>query len=241
MSVLATVAVPATEFPLGSLFDLEGDLTVSVETMVPTSEAVIPYLWVPTDVAASVVDRLADTPSIAAASVIDEVDDNTLVRVEWAGRINGVLASIRESDAILRGAVGTDDRWTFRLRFPSYEALSSFYTACTSRGVSLELVQLHEAVDGDANRRFGLTPAQRDLVVAAYEAGYFDVPRKTTLVELGDRLGVSDSAVSQRLRRGLATLIDTTLIADSQPAEPDAPRLEAEADATLEADDDTGA
>lgn len=216
MSVIATVAVPSTEFPLGSLLDAEHNGRLSVETTIPTNEGVIPYIWVPGEVTDGVVDDLTSKPMVAAASVVDEYDDTTLVQIEWTAGVNGILESIRESDAIVTSAVGTTDRWTFRLRFPSYESLSEFYTGSVDRGLSIELVQLHEAVGSSDDRRFGLTEPQRELIAAAYEAGYFDVPRETTLVELGDRLDISDSAVSQRLRRGLDALIGSTLVVDPQ-------------------------
>ncbi|WP_436343938.1 helix-turn-helix domain-containing protein [Natronorubrum sp. FCH18a] len=214
MSIIATVVVPAAEFPLGSLSELDEDVTLTVEPTVPTSESVVPYFWAPASVADAVVDALEYEPVVATASIVDETDEHVLVKVTWNDRVNGILESIRERDAIVTSAVGTDTEWTFRLRFPSYEDLSGFYTNCVDQGISMELVQLHETVSSGTSREFGLTTAQRELITAAYRAGYFDVPRRTTLVELGQQLGVSDSAVSQRLRRGLAALIGSTIAAD---------------------------
>jgi len=39
------------------------------------------------------------------------------------------------------------------------------------------------------------------------ETGYFAVPSQVSLEELSDRLAVSDAAVSQRLRRGIESLL----------------------------------
>ncbi|ELZ01140.1 bacterio-opsin activator HTH domain-containing protein [Natrialba chahannaoensis JCM 10990] len=221
MSVIATVAVPATAFPLGSVLDTAGadDATVTIETTIPTSEGVIPYLWVPVDVADAIVTTLESRSMVSGVSVIDEFDGTALIEIEWATTVNGILASIQESDALVTNAMGTADQWTFRLRFPSYDSLSAFYTACVDREIPIELLQLHEAVGASDDQRFGLTTAQRELIVAAYESGYFDVPRGTTLVELGHELGISDSAVSQRLRRGLSTLIGSTLAIDPHHTE----------------------
>lgn len=218
MSIIATVVVPAAEFPLGSLSELDEGVTLTVETTVPTSESVVPYFWAPASAADEIVDSLEDEPVVATASIVDETDEHVLVKVTWNDRVNGILESIRERDAIVTSAVGTDTRWTFRLRFPSYEDLSAFYTNCVDRGISIELVQLHETASPGTGREFGLTTPQRELIAAAYRAGYFDVPRRTTLVELGERLEVSDSAVSQRLRRGLAALIESTIAADQSSA-----------------------
>ncbi|WP_440771312.1 helix-turn-helix domain-containing protein [Natronorubrum sp. DTA28] len=214
MSIIATIAVPAAEFPLGALADIDEDVTLTVETTVPTSESIVPYFWAPASAGDAIIDSIEDEPAVSTAAIVDETDDHVLVKVTWNDRVNGVLESIRERDAIVTSAVGTDAQWTFRLRFPSYEDLSAFYTNCVDQGISMELVQLHETVSPGSTRQFGLTTAQRELIAAAYRAGYFDVPRRTTLVELGERLEVSDSAVSQRLRRGLAALIDSTVLAE---------------------------
>lgn len=45
-----------------------------------------------------------------------------------------------------------------------------------------------------------ITDKQREAVEAAIEEGYYETPRRATLEDLAERLGVSRSAVSQRLR-----------------------------------------
>lgn len=228
MSITTTVAVPATELPFGPLADVDGEVTLTVEPTVPTGQKVAPYVWTPAEVADSLVESLEENPVVETVSIVDETDEHALLKVAWTDRINGVLEAIHEHDVVVRGAVGTGTQWTFRLRFPSYEELSAFYASCVDRGVSVELVQLHQTVAPDESPQFSLTAPQQELLLAAYDAGYFDVPRRTTLVELGERLDISDSAVSQRLRRGLAALIESTLAAGSAPDE----------DSTVEAESD---
>ncbi|MDQ2051314.1 helix-turn-helix domain-containing protein [Natronolimnohabitans sp. A-GB9] len=220
MSVIATVSVPAAAFPLGSSLEIDQDVTLTVETTVPTGDAVIPYFWAPATAADSLLESLESNDTVSSVSIVDEVADHVLVKVTWADRVGSILESIRERDAIVMNAVGSTTQWTLRLRFPSADDLSAFYTSCLERDISIELVQLHETVDPGRNDRFGLTGPQRELLAAAYEAGYFDVPRRVTLVELGDRLDISDSAVSQRLRRGLAALIDSTIAVDTNGESP---------------------
>ncbi|MFC4542140.1 bacterio-opsin activator domain-containing protein [Halosolutus amylolyticus] len=231
MSVIATIEVPSGEFPLGSLFDVASDATVTVETTVPASDVAVPYFWVPIGVTESLVEALESDPNVVDAVVVDETDTHVLVKVTWTDRVNGVLQSIRESNALVTSAAGTADSWTFRLRFPSSAELSAFYARCLDQGISIELIQLHEAVSPNSDCRFGLTAPQRELVLRAYEAGYFEVPRKTTLVELADRFDISDSAVSQRLRRGLATLVDSTLRVDPESSPHDVAHIGPDPDA----------
>lgn len=61
-----------------------------------------------------------------------------------------------------------------------------------------------------------VTPEQREVLVAAYEQGYFDQPRQVTQTELGQQFGISGRAVSNRLLRGTKNLISSNLL---EPAE----------------------
>jgi hypothetical protein len=52
-----------------------------------------------------------------------------------------------------------------------------------------------------------LSEQQYEALRTAFEAGYFAIPREITLQELAARLGISDTAASHRLRRGLQTVL----------------------------------
>lgn len=52
-----------------------------------------------------------------------------------------------------------------------------------------------------------LTEKQRQTLEMALEAGYYEQPRKADLADLAGRIGVSKSAVSQRLRTAEAKLV----------------------------------
>lgn len=49
--------------------------------------------------------------------------------------------------------------------------------------------------------RDGLTTRQRETLRLAADRCYFEIPRRATLADLADELGVSDQAISERLRR----------------------------------------
>jgi hypothetical protein len=66
----------------------------------------------------------------------------------------------------------------------------------------------------------GLTDRQREALRTAYELGHFAVPRGATLGEVAERLGVSRSAASERLRRAQTRLVEET-VATTWPPLPD--------------------
>ncbi|SNR47189.1 helix-turn-helix domain-containing protein [Halorubrum vacuolatum] len=53
----------------------------------------------------------------------------------------------------------------------------------------------------------GLTERQVETAVTAVERGYYDVPQATSLSELSEEFGVTNSAISQRLRSVERTLV----------------------------------
>ncbi|MFB6079881.1 MAG: helix-turn-helix domain-containing protein [Haloferacaceae archaeon] len=179
--------------------------------MIPTGEATIPYFWVETDDAADVEAALRESTLVAEAQVLDELDDETLFRVEWTDDVNGFIRTIGRSDVVVLDGRGHGDVWWFQLRFPDNDALAAFYRRCADDEVVVD-VESVQSVESTRTPELGLTTEQREALKVALDEGYFDVPREITLVELADMLGISDSAVSQRIRRGLAELLTTTVV-----------------------------
>lgn len=105
----------------------------------------------------------------------------------------------------------SDGGWLATLEVPEMESLQRFRDYCVERDVAFSVERLYRE-DEDPGAEFGLTPVQRETLVAAYENGYFDAPRNVTVDDLGALLGVSPSAISGRLRRGIRNLVGATLL-----------------------------
>jgi predicted DNA binding protein len=59
-----------------------------------------------------------------------------------------------------------------------------------------------------AEGRWGLTSAQAEALRAAFEMGYFAVPKGATADEVASAVGISKSAFLERLRRGQAAMFE---------------------------------
>jgi predicted DNA binding protein len=75
-----------------------------------------------------------------------------------------------------------------------------------------DIRQTTESADGHVRIDLGeLTAKQQQALELAVEAGYYERPRGVDLGELGERLGISKSAVSQRLRAAERKLIENAV------------------------------
>lgn len=58
----------------------------------------------------------------------------------------------------------------------------------------------------------GLSSAQRIALARAVEAGYYSIPREISTNELAAEFGITDQAVTERLRRGIKNFVTSTLL-----------------------------
>jgi predicted DNA binding protein len=223
MSVFTEFVVPVTAAPLGSLLAGRPGVTVEIDRRVRTDRSGL-YAWVDGIARDDLLAAVRDDEAVETAVVVDELRGRLLVWLDLAGGTTPLFEITTRPGGRLVGAAGTADGWTLYLQFPCQRAVSSFYEACVDGGIAAELRQIHHHEAGlGGGDGHGLSTAQHEAVRIAFETGYFEVPRETTIAELAERLDVSEQAVSERLRRGLHRLLAAT-VAD-------------EADETAETDD----
>jgi len=100
--------------------------------------------------------------------------------------------------------------WVVKTWFPSREAAKQLWDAARETGFDIDLDRISD-YGSIVSSRYGLTDAQREAILVALEAGYFDEPRGARLVEVADELGISQPAASGLLRRGIKRLVRSTV------------------------------
>lgn len=213
-TVRADVSLPASDFLLGETLGETPAVRFELERGVPSGQAVAPYLWATGRDLDDIEGRLLADGDVAAASILDQVEDEALVRVEWAPSAARFVEPLAKADGLLLDAVSVGRRWDLQLRFADRAALGDFYRHRQAAGHPFTLDGVRQpALRGPA--ALPLSAVQRETLGVAFESGYFEVPRRMTLEDLADELGVSDTAVSQRLRRGLGVLVGA-LVSDPE-------------------------
>jgi hypothetical protein len=210
MSTIASFSVRTRGFPLGRELATHSGVepALTLDRLVPMDGTLVVYGRAET----SDPDELRRAlPGGRPVEILDETDRGTLFRLELEREVDGFVDAMVETGAKFLQGVERTDGWQFSLRFDDYDAMTAFYHRCSGDDVDITVDELHTPGDRRGSELLGLTRPQQEALVVAVESGYYDVPRQATLEELADRLGISDSAVSQRLRRGTARLVRSSI------------------------------
>ncbi|WP_254543577.1 helix-turn-helix domain-containing protein [Halomarina pelagica] len=215
MATIAEFTLPVGAFPLGDALTAESEIRIELERIVPAEEGVLPFFWAWDSGDFDEFERrVREKRAVESLTAVDRVGTGVLYRARWNHAVAGLVAGITEAGASILEARGTADGWRFELRFPDRDVLREFRRYTVENEIPLRLRRLYGVTQMRAGERYDLTEEQRTTIVAAYERGYFDDPRRTTQQELADHFGVSQRAVSQRIQRGLYRLVGNTLAAD---------------------------
>lgn len=214
MSAIAELTVPASEFVLSDALAEVPDVHVEIKRVVAGTERVTPYFWASDADFDAFEAALRDDETIREISMLEgRADDERLYRVTWQAGVESLVTAISDAGATILEAVTEDGRrWELKILFPGREALSVFHDDCVSRDFSFRLERVYQPDNPQEEAEYGVTADQQEALRAGHDAGYFDVPRDTTLTELADRLDISRNALSARLRRGQRNLLSNTLV-----------------------------
>lgn len=199
---------------------LEATLERAPETVVyseesyATDEGIRSLFWAETDDWDAFEAALTDDPTVTDSKRLAETDARRLYGVYLTddGSANTTFPQWGDLDVVLLEATATVDGWEARMRVPDRDALSRYRAGLRERGIGFELEALYRET------RTGNAPASRlsddqfETLVAAHEAGYFDVPRTASQTDLAGEFGISAQSLSERLRRGTKALVEATLI-----------------------------
>lgn len=209
--VIAEFTIRAADFAFGEALRTDPALEVEIERIVPTGEAIMPYVWVRNGDFEHFEAVVGDDDHVADLDLIDHRGSERLYRVQWTEAVHSLTNGIESTDGVLLHASGSDV-WEYRIRFPDTTCLREFYEYLRAHDIPFQIQRLFDLSERPSEGpRAGLTPEQREAVLLAHERGYFDIPRQTSLVELARELDISDQACSERLRRGLDRLVSASI------------------------------
>ncbi|WP_229112522.1 helix-turn-helix domain-containing protein [Halapricum desulfuricans] len=224
MSVVLELSLPNSELSFGAILDVVPEARLRLERVVPVGTGAFQYVWVNVPERAAFEEAMQRHAVAESFEFLERENDELLYRVDWKAESDPFLQCLEAVDAAVLQARGAGKRWRFHLRFDENRDVSRFQRHCSEHGVSMSVKRILSDSAGEHVDEL-LSPCQRRTVALALERGYFDVPRRTTLSELADELGISDQAVSARLRRATRRLGHQALSEELTSDTPDNTRL----------------
>jgi predicted DNA binding protein len=210
-ATLVTAHLPTEEFALDETLTTVPDLSVTCASLVTAGKtASLPLLWFQTTAQETLAAALESDPTVTAAEALIHTDDRHLYRMEWDPSLGWLCQLLLNSQALLLDAQASERHWAVEILYPTRETLQDTSAYCEQYDLSFTIEAIRTLNPGQTTQ-YGLTPAQYEALTLAYERGYFSVPREIGLEDLADEIGVSHQALSERLRRGHATIINGVL------------------------------
>lgn len=195
------VAEVSTAFPQATFRLLSGIKTG--ETAVELGETI-------TDEPAAVVEATRAHEAITAYELLESDGRRVLAKYETTD--TDLYEFVQSSSLTIEFPVTVVNGWYEFSLTGTREELDRFQAALDGRSRAYELRSLVRTTEPDGL----LTARQREVLEAAVRAGYFEVPRQSTLAEVAAGLDVDKSTASGVLRRAQGRLVKWFL-ADTTP------------------------
>lgn len=206
---MSIVAEYETEFPrLSEALRAVPEVTLRQEDVRYTADREVKWVfWASGGDESAFLETLHDDPTFDRVRRIVETDAGRLYSTRrTVDPEEFILTVFDELDVQILDATYSSEGTTVRVRAPSREAYAELGDVVEGEYGTFRTRRLYRET-APGREEFDVTAAQREALVSALEAGYFEVPRRIRLETVADELGISDNAASARLRRGTAALV----------------------------------
>ena len=176
------------------------DVTLRVLAAVPDGGTGVGLLEI-SDVTDALLASIRDQPGVTALDVLARGDGRALLRFETSEPL--VLLSARAAGVPLELPVTVRNGTAMLSVTAPRERLRGLRDRFERDGLDARV----EAISPTTSDGSALTDRQRQVLERAVELGYYETPRRVTLSNLADDLGVAKSTLSETLHRAESNLV----------------------------------
>lgn len=212
MSVILEFSIPATDFQFGEVLSGPSDMQLELERIIPTGEMIMPFVWATGKNHEEFAEMVQSHSRVKEFLKLDHLGESGLYRIEWKEPPIDLIEGISRADAVVLEAHG-NEKWSFRLRFPDHERLSTFHNYIIEHGIPVHIDRTYTLSETtEHGHRFDLSQKQREALMLALRNGYFETPSETSLDDLADELEISRQALSNRIRHANEKVLSEVLL-----------------------------
>jgi len=147
--------------------------------------------------------------------VIETRDEKAIYSFEYTDQAKILSPVISVANGVILDMKNEGSAWIIAVWMPERTDLVHLWDYAEQNGIDIDLLRVNEYASL-GNTDAGLTDSQREALLVAFEAGYFEEPRNATLSEVATDLDISQPAASGLLRRGIKRLIVSSMMDDSE-------------------------
>lgn len=221
MSLIAELYISGEPFALGDALEAAPGMRAENEYLVAAPEGPLVFIWAWGGDFDAFEAALPEDPTVQEYEPLEDNGERRLYEVvldDGPALIDPAMLHGKTSASQLR-MVTTAHGAVVEERLPDREALTEYIRLCREHGYEVELLRAYPA--DDDHGQYDLSEKQAEALQAALEAGYFESPRQTDLGTLAEGFDISEQALSERLRRGVAAVLESTVGEFGEHEQPD--------------------
>lgn len=184
------------------------DVTFEVLAAMPSEETGVGLVELSGSNLDAVVAEMNADDRVVSTNLLEVREDAALVQFETTEPL--LLLSIREAGVPLELPIAIRDGEAELEVTASRGRLSELGEQFEAFGIPFDLRSVKQTVEMESL----LTDDQRGLLETAAESGYYDSPRRCTLTELAEEVGLAKSTTSEKLHRAEGRVIKEYLDSD---------------------------
>lgn len=212
MTLVGEFDIPRDQFILRDTLSSLPNLRLRLLRVAITDTAVSPLILVtPTEEEAVVDETIRADASLENVQQLATFESTQLYRAEWNEQVESEANALTTDRGDILQAAADPSGWRLTAHFTDRDAFDNFLGHLHEDEITFTLHRLGEMDRSPVGIQYGLTPKQHDALFTAWQMGYYELPRAVSLDAVADRLGISQQAVSQRLRRANDVLIAEAL------------------------------
>jgi len=150
--------------------------------------------------------------------VIEIGAGKAIYSVEYTDDAKVLSPVISAANGVILDMENDGRAWILTVWIPERTDLVQLWDYAQGNDIDIQLLRVNE-YDGLDEADAGLTDSQREALLVAVEAGYFEEPRDATLGDVAADLDISQPAASGLLRRGIKRLVVSSLMDGGDEAE----------------------
>jgi predicted DNA binding protein len=164
-------------------------------------------------------DGLRNDHTIGAFERVTETGDGKAIySFEYTDEAKVLSPVVSTANGVILDMENDGDAWILTVWMAERTDLAHLWEYAEQNDVDIDLLRVNEYASLGTTDA-GLTDSQREALLVAFEAGYFEEPRNATLGEVAADLDISQPAASGLLRRGIKRLIVSSMMDDGDAPE----------------------